>query len=229
MNVRKWLPVVAALVLVPGACGEDEAEVFTPDELASALLTPDDVGDGFVEDQRVAAEESPTDMPALDPGMWCEAAGDAADELSALTGEGGAFIEIVSSEKTGRSFHGVSQHLWSSPEAAAFVERASAAIEACVGETWAIDGDEEATANLAALAGDDVGDDSTAALVTYVTPGPDGDYAWRGRTLVARFGATVMVLQELEVQLVDSEPFIADADWQRIVDVAVDRVEALGD
>ena len=77
------------------------------------------------------------------------------------------------------------------------------------------------TASVAALVGDDVGDDSTMALVTYVTPGPDGDYAWRGRgQLVARFGATVVVLQKLDVQLVDSEPFFTDAEWQRIVDTA---------
>ena len=99
--------------------------------------------------------------------------------------------------------------------------------ETCTGETWEVD--QDATASVAALAGDDVGDDSTAALVTYVTPGPDGDYAWRGRQLVARFGATVVVLQELDVQLVDSEPFFTDADWQRIVDTASERVDALSD
>jgi len=66
------------------------------------------------------------------------------------------------------------------------------------------------------------------ALVTYVTPGPDGDYAWRGRQLVVRIGDTVMVLQELDVQLVDSEPFFTDAGWQRIVDTAAERIDALG-
>jgi len=96
-----------------------------------------------------------------------------------------------------------------------------------MGETWEVD--DEATASVTALSGDDVGDDSTMALVTYITPGPDGDYAWRGRQLVARFGATVMVLQELDVQLVESEPVFTDTEWQRIVETAADRVEALGE
>jgi hypothetical protein len=67
------------------------------------------------------------------------------------------------------------------------------------------------------------------ALVTYVTPGPDGDYAWRGRQLIARFGATVVLIQELDVQLVDSKPRFTDSDWQRIVGAAAERVEALSD
>jgi hypothetical protein len=33
----------------------------------------------------------------------------------------------------------------------------------------------------------------------------------------------------LDVQLVDSDPFFTDDDWQRIVDTAVDRVDDLGD
>lgn len=228
MNVRRWLSLVASLVLVSGACGDEKAEVLTPDELGSALLTPGDVGDGFVEDQRMVAEERPEDVAPLDPGMWCDAAGDAADELLTLVGEGVAFIQIRSTDVAQRNFHGVSEQLWSSPDAAAFVERATVAIEACAGETWIAE-DDEATVTAEELAGEDVGDDSTTVMVTYVTPAPDGDYAWRGRTLLARFDDTVMVLQELDVQLVDGEPFFSDADWQRIVNVAVERVEALSD
>lgn len=41
--------------------------------------------------------------------------------------------------------------------------------------------------------------------------------------------ATVMVIQEPDVQLVDREPRFTDADWQRLVDTAADRVEELTD
>jgi hypothetical protein len=148
--------------------------------------------------------------------------------------DGVALVELQSGDtaastntESGRSFHGVSEQLWSSSDAEAFVDTATTGFETCTGETWEVD--DEATASVTELAGDDVGDDSTTALVTYITPGPDGDYAWRGRQLVARFGATVMVLQELDVQLVESEPAFTDADWQDIVETAADRVEALGE
>jgi hypothetical protein len=227
--------MVAGLALVTAACGgsDDGAEVvYTPEELGAALLTVDDIGSGWTEEQHVVADTRPEEMPAMDPGMWCPEADDVPDELVSLLADGGAFVELQSSESTrasgnasGRTFHGVSEQLWSGSDAEAFVATAAAGFETCIGETWEID--EDATASVAPLAGDDVGDDSTMALVTYVTP--DGDYAWRGRQLVARFGATVAVLQELDVQLVDSEPFFTDADWQRIVDTASEHVDALGD
>jgi hypothetical protein len=182
MSVRRWLTVVAAVALVFGGCGdEDEAQVFSADELGSVLLAPDDVGPGFAEDERVVAEERPASTPPLDPGMWCEAAGDAGDRLLTLVGDGVAFVEIVSSETARGSFHGVSEQLWSAPvdDAEAFVDQAAAAIAVCAGESWIVE-DGEGTASLATLAGEEVGDDSTMVLMTYVTPGRTATTPGRG-------------------------------------------------
>ncbi len=236
MRTRRFVPVIAVLALVAGACGgNDENEVvYSPEELGPALLTPDDIGSGWTEDERVVSDTRPDEAPTMDPGMWCPAAADVPDELLALVPDGVAFVQLKSGDtaasqnsESGRSFHGVSEQLWSGSDADAFVETAAAGFETCMGETWEVD--DGTTASVTALTGDDVGDDSTMALITYITPGPDGDYAWRGRQLVARFGATVMVLQELDVQLVESEPVFTDTEWQRIVETAADRVEALGE
>jgi hypothetical protein len=233
MNARTWLFVVAALSLV-GACGGDDEDqvVYSPDELGTALLTAADIGTDWTQTARLVFDTRSETPPAMDPGMWCPDAQDVADHLDSLIADGGAFAELQSSASTragstsGRAFHGVTEQLWSGTDAESFVDAAAAGIETCTGETWEV---EDATASVAALAGDDVGNDSTTALVTYVTPGPDGDYAWRGRQLVARFGATVMLIQELDVQLVGSEPHFTDSDWQRIIDTAAERVEALPD
>jgi hypothetical protein len=236
MHSRRWFPMIAVLALTAGACGgDDDSEVvYTPEELGTALLTADDIGTGWTEENRLVTDTRPEGMPVLDPGMWCPAAEAVPGELESLVADGGAFVELLSDESTraggnaaGRNFHGISQQLWSNADAEAFVETVADGFEVCTGETWEVD--EGTTATVAELDTDDVGDDSTTALVTYLTPTPGGDYAWTGRQLVARFGATVMVLQELDVQLVDSDPFFTDDDWQRIVDTAVDRVDDLGD
>jgi hypothetical protein len=236
MHSRRWFPMIAVLALAAAACGGDDGDevVYTPEELGTALLTADDIGTGWTEENRLVTDTRPEGMPVLDPGMWCPAAEAVPGELESLVADGGAFVELVSDESTraggnaaGRNFHGVSQQLWSSADAEAFVETVADGFAVCTGETWEVD--EGTTATVAELDSDDVGDDSTTALVTYLTPTPGGDYAWTGRHLVARFGATVMVLQELDVQLVDSDPFFTDDDWQRIVDTAVDRVDDLGD
>jgi hypothetical protein len=236
MNARRWIPMFAALALVAGACGSDDSAevVYSPEELGTALLSPDDIGSGWTEDQRLVTDTRPDEFPALDPGMWCPTAADVPDDLLALVPDGVAFVELKAGDpgappnsESGRSFHGVSEQLWSSSDAEAFVETAAAGFETCTGETWEVD--DGTTASVTALPGDDVGDDSTTALVTYVTPAPDGDYAWRGRQLVARFGATVMTLQELDVQLVENEPTFTDTEWQRIVDTAANQVAALSD
>lgn len=226
MNGRRLMLAMAAATLVAGACGGGgDAVSYSPEDLGAVLLSADDVGSGWSEERRAVFEARPEDMPVFDPGMWCPAAGDVADELVALVDEGGALVEVRAPEAAGRNFHGVTEQLWSGSDSEALLERATTAFEACIGATWEVD--EDATATVASLAVADVGDESTAVLVTYLTPSPDGDYAWRGRTLVARFGATVLVLNELDVQTVESEPRFSDADWRRLVDTAAERIEAL--
>ena len=90
---------------------------------------------------------------------------------------------------------------------------------------WSID--DGGTASMAALSAGDAGDDSAAALVTYLTEGPDAGYAWRNRVGVVRVGTTVIVLQELDVQQEGSPAYLTDAEWQAVVATAVSRVESL--
>ncbi len=226
MAVRRWLLVAALVMFVPMGCGSDET-VTTPEDLDTALLTAADLGTGWTQQQQEVFDTWPEGMPALDPGMWCPQAGSVADDLDVLVGGGGAFVELQSDESDARTYHGVTERLWSTPDAAGFVDTATAGFDACVGQTW--DVDQDATASVVELVGEPVGDDSTMALVTYVTPGPDGDYEWRGRTIAARFGATAMVLQELDVQRSGSEPRLTDTEWQQLVELAASKVEASTD
>ena len=64
MRTGRLLPMMAALALVAGACGgNDENEVvYSPEELGSALLTPDDIGTGWTEDERVVTDTRPDEF-----------------------------------------------------------------------------------------------------------------------------------------------------------------------
>ena len=97
MHRRRCFAVMTALALAAAACGGDDdgAEVvYTPEELGSALLTADDIGSGWTEEERVVTDTRPEEMPAMDPGMWCPEADDVPDQLLALVADGAAFVEL---------------------------------------------------------------------------------------------------------------------------------------
>lgn len=231
--MRTWrtpATAVAALALVAAVagCGQEAAPTrYTAAQLDTALLAPADLGGDFEVDDRTGGESRPPDTPAIDPGIWCPAAGAMADEMQRLIGAEPVFVQLVSTTVTGRKFHGVSEEMWAADDAAAVVEAVGRGLADCAGAEWSVD--DGGTARLVPLSAGDVGDDMAAALVTYLTEGPDTGYAWRNRIGVVRVGTTVIVLQELDVQPADSSPVLTDEQWREVVSTAVQRVEALAD
>lgn len=228
MRGCRFLVGATALVMALAACGDDAQPVrYTAVQLDGALLAPADVGADFSVDDRTGGESRPPDTPAIDPGIWCDAAGSTADEMQGFIGAEPVFVQLVSTSVSGRTFHGVSEEMWTADDAQAVVDAADRGFTACSASEWSID--DGGSASMVALSTGDAGDDSAAALATYLTEGPDAGYAWRNRVGVVRVGTTVIVLQELDVQQADSPAFMTDAEWQAVLDTAVAKVEALGD
>ena len=226
MRGCRFLVGATALVMVLAACGDDAQPVrYTAAQLDGALLAPGDVGADLSVDDRTGGESRPPDTPAIDPGIWCDAAGSTADEMQGFIGAEPVFVQLLSTAASGRTFHGVSEEMWTADDAQAVVDAADRGFTACADTEWSID--DGGTASMAALSAGDAGDDSAAALVSHLTEGPDAGYAWRNRVGVVRVGTTVIVLQELDVQQEGSPAYLTDAEWQAVVATAVSRVESL--
>jgi hypothetical protein len=192
--------MVLVVVMSLAACGDDGQD-------AAHTYTPDEL--------------EPVLVVADDIGQgWTEEMRD----VFTTRGEGPAAIEGR------RDFHGVSEQLWSSDDATDYIVAVRAAFDACVGTTWNVEDEGDASdqeVTLRALDAPDVGDMSTAAVAEVATPGPDGTYIWRSRIVVGRFGTVVMTVTELDVQLEGSEPHFTETEWANLVETAAAKVERL--
>lgn len=233
-NRRRSAISAGILMLVGVSCGgssEGESEkVSTPQQLEPALLTAEDFGDDWSVDMSGVFPSRAEGPPVFDPTAWCPAAFSEVDglaELDSIAADSGAVAEISQTRKERRSFSGVSQQLWSNDQAERFVQVIDSAMKLCDGQSWNPGGEEADEVSIEYLGGSKVGDSSTAGIVTALTPGPDGLYVWKSRTIVVRMGTIVMVLRELDVQIEDAEPFYDDAMWDDLVEMTVAKVMAL--
>lgn len=239
--MNRFLGAVLAGVLIFGvsSCGDDSdgttSRIFTPGELEAALLTVDDLsendlGDDWTVEMAGTFESREEGPPIFDESAWCPdsvSRSEGLDELVSLASPNGADVEISQARDHRREFHGISQQLWSNDRAERFVEVIDDAFEFCDGESWNPGGDEADIVTIRNLDLSDRGDDDAEALIVAVTPGPDGPFRWNSRTIVVRVGTVVMVLRELDVQLEGSASFFSDAEWQRLLDTAMTKLQSL--
>lgn len=227
--------VVGSLVFIGSSCGGDSSDggsgkVFTPQELEPALLIAEDFGDDWLVDLSGVFPSRSEGPPIFDESAWCPDSLSDVDglaELESIAADSGVGTEISQTRKERRSFSGVSQQLWSNDQAARFIEIVDSAMKLCDGQSWDPGGEEADEVSIEYLADPTLGDSSTEGVITAITPGPDGLYVWKSRTVVVRVGTVVMVLRELDVQVDGSEPFYSDAMWDDLVETALTKVTAL--
>jgi hypothetical protein len=225
---------VSILMLIGVSCGgssdSGSEKVFTPEELEVALLTAEDFGDDWSVDMSGVFPSRAEGPPIFFPTAWCPESltdVDGLAELDSIAADSGVDAEISQTRKERRSFSGVSQQLWSNDQAERFIEVIDNAMKFCDGQSWNPGGEEADEVSIEYLGNAKIGDSSTSGIMTALTPGPDGLYVWKSRTVVVRMGTIVMVLRELDVQIEDSEPFYNDAMWDDLVEMAVAKVMAL--
>jgi hypothetical protein len=209
-----------------GACSNDGVRggaVIPEDRLDAALLTLDDLDEGWSEDLRRVFTSRAEGPQSLDPFGWCPQAQEGVDELvniEELAGETGAAVEFEHARRdVRRMFHGISQQVWSNQNVSEYFDVVSEAFAPCLDRTWSPEQDQEVTVSqLVAL---DLGDEALSVDISIMTPGPDGDYEWASRMVVVVVGSSLMILNDLDVQLAEAEPFMTDEEWNAIVGVAV--------
>ncbi len=231
--------MVGVLVLFGASCAGDSksdssdsatGKVFTPKELEPALLTAEDFGEDWSVAMSGVFPSRAEGPPVFDSSAWCPTSLSDVEglaELESIAADSGVDAEISQTRKERRSFSGISQQLWSNDQAARFVEVVDSAMKFCDGQSWDPGGEEADDVTIEYLADPKLGDSSTEGIITALTPGPDGLYVWKSRTVVVRVGTVVMVLRELDVQIEDSDPFYTDAMWDELVKLALTKVMAL--
>ncbi len=217
-----FLMALSSLVVV--SCGSDSAAPIVPqDRLDAALLTLDDLGEGWSEELRSVFTSRDEGPPSFDPSGWCpKAQKDVKDlaDIEDLAGDIGAAVEFRHERQdTRRMFHGVSQQVWSNTDVDEYFDVLSRAFDICLGETWSPSAEEEVT--VSPLESADLGDESLALSISIVTPGPDGDYVWASRMVVVVIDSALMIMRDLDVQLSGSEPFMSMSDWNDLVTKAM--------
>ncbi len=192
----------------------------------AALLTAADLGQNWSQQQSEAFTTRASGIPVIDPAQLCPDAADEAKKLQDLAGDSGAIVGLRSeSAGTGTSLQ-VSEQAWSNVDVQQFFATAKAAIGKCDGASWTMPDGAKVTFEL--RAGSTVGDESTSELTTILTSDPvGGDHIWRVSGTVARFGSTLVLISNTDVQPVGTQPQLTDSEWQTIVDKATAKIAAL--
>lgn len=224
--MKKIIVTGMILSLFLASCGGGEVtNVIPEDRLDAALLTLDDFDDEWSEDLRGVFTSRDEGPQSLEPFGWCPQAQDSVEELvniEELAGETGAAVEFKHARRdVRRMFHGISQQVWSNENVSKYFEIVSEAFALCLDQTWSPEQDQEVT--ISQLVTPDLGDEALSLNISIMTPGPDGDYEWASRMVIVVVESSLMVLNDLDVQLAEGEPFMTDEEWGAIVDVAVER------
>jgi hypothetical protein len=227
--MRRSLVVAGLAVfgLLLSSCGGDDVEsrVIPEDRLDAALLTVDDLDDGWSEDRRAVFTSRAEGPQAFDSAGWCPQALEDVDGLATideLSGDTGAAVEFQHERQDARRmFHGISQQVWSNENVPAYFDLVSRVFDVCSGETWSPEADQEVTVTL--LESPDLGDESLAVNVVIATPGPDGDYLWSSRIVIVVIDSTLMIIRDLDVQRSGSDPLMSDSEWGGLIDTAMDH------
>lgn len=220
--------VVSFLALSAAACGGESADVTvpTPEELAAALMTVEDVGTEWgefrlQEDSGLVTDEDRANLPEL--ALCPEAEEDDPAVTADLDWQAVAYVfnEGRSEAHPAVAFNELL--MAGEPEAIEdLYERVVAVMRRCEGVAWETDAGEEGVMPVTteAMAAPDVGDESygSRSLVA------EGDYVWDARTVVARDGAVLVSLTYLDVHDADDEALIGQADMDALFTTVIDKL-----
>lgn len=222
---KKFVLAVALTSVLASGCGlfVKSAGQKSAEDLSRGLLTVTDMPKGWEETQRQVFETRGNENPSIDPSVWCkESVGDSAG-LVALAGDSGADVEMNWAQGTGPRM--MRLQAWSNKDASSYFVAAKKSAESCDGVT-ATDAS-GVTTETQLITGRTVGDESVSWSDRTTPPQSivKDKFESVGRTTVARFGKTIMVLQLGDAAPVGTASLMAEDDWWAIVKLAADKLE----
>jgi hypothetical protein len=223
--------VVVGAVFVTAGClrvdGSRPDRVRTPEELGQALLTATDLGSGWTQVERTvgsSAKPTVTTKPGEATAELCPQAAAQEVILASVENDPGARVVFVSARATDTTPLGVIEQLWSGANAKSVFASMKTALATCAGTSWtAKDGE---TLTVTPLAGPSTGTESLSYVETAAEPGGSG-VVWKDPAIFARFGYTIVLLQQFDVQAAGAPPRISDTEWNTILKQAALNVSAM--
>lgn len=223
MAYRRLLFIPLAGLLAVSGCKTASDTYVSPTELVTALLTVDELGTDWRENQRDAFDERAQENPVIDTGQFCADGLSTASTLESLAGQSGADVEMQVKESTRM----LRLQAWSNADVDEFFSAARSAARACDNQEWT---DAQSVAySFDVVDGPDIGDDvfHWKLLASPPAEKPEKMFGVAGRTSVARFGNVLMLL-EIGDYAPDAASQILDTDkWAKIVSMAGAKIDAL--
>ncbi len=184
-----------------------------------------DMPAGWNESQRQVFEHRQAENPSIDPSVWCEEAKTIAQPLIALAGESGADVEMSKPGDGGNGASMMRLQAWSNKDVQEYLSSAKRAATACNGTSTT---DENgATATMTSITNKSIGDESVSFSQRVEPPsGTKGEkFVSVGRTTIARFGNTLMVLQIGDAGPDSTVALMNETQWWNIVNLAANKLK----
>lgn len=222
---KKFVVLVVLGSVIASGCGlfVKSAGQKSAEDLSKGLLTVTDMPKGWEETQRQVFDTRGNENPSIDPSIWCKEASVDSAGLVALAGESGADVEMNWTQGTGPRM--MRLQAWSNKDASSYFVGAKKSAEGCDGVT-ATDAS-GVTTETHLITGRSVGDESVSWSDKTTPPASiiKGKFESVGRTTVARFGKTIMVLQLGDAAPAGSASLMPEEEWWAIVQLAADKLE----
>ena len=208
------------------ACGESSSNLPTPKELSDALPMVTDMPDTWNESQRQVFEKREAENPSIDPSVWCSEAKDASANLVKLAGQSGADVEMQAETVSGMP-RMMRLQAWANDDADEYIAAVKASVDACDGTTSTDESGAISETNI--ITGRSLGDESVSWVQKTTPPANTQDEKLEsiGRTMVARFGSIIMVMQLGDAAMTGKSELMSEDDWWAIVEIAAKDLKDL--
>jgi hypothetical protein len=231
MTVRRsarW----AVLALLLASCGSGGSTTtttsYTLSELSKGLLTPADVGTGWVQAEQQAPAStttvaiSPTTAPSND--LCPEAGANATDFARITAGANATMVVLTAPSSTQDRPVAVIENLWIVGDASTATAHVKAAVTSCLGKSWtSANGEQQTWTSISGLPR--IGDDSISFLGTARETTKTGEVEWYVPTTLARFGNVVVMLQGLDVHDAGTAPTLTIPQLDTIFTTAATKIQ----
>lgn len=221
--VRTSIVAMLCATVILAGCGDDDTSSdtstpssgYTLQQLSDALLTAEDLGEGWSETQRTMFETREPENPSIDPSLWCNE--DTGASLVDLAGDQGSDVELQLGDPDAVLV--VRQQAWTNASVDAYLTAVENAIAECEGKTWKdVEGN---SYTLETTEASSIGDASInwsirIEMVDATQP------ATLALQTVARFGEVIMVLQSGAAMA--ENPDIEVPNYSLIVEAAGEKM-----